>query len=93
MSNYYCHFIAKDEWHPIQFTRPQSTGLLRLREMLDYCHKQQAKPIIPEFKDVAQLIWSGLGLPVKVINHTVKDFRTQLLPCVSTNGGHFEHNM
>ena len=58
--------------------------------MLESYHKLQPKPkIFPEDKDAIQLIWSGL--PEKVIDNGVKDYRKQLKACVSANDGHFEY--
>ena len=75
-----------------QFARPQSTGLSGLGAMLKSYHKLQWKPkTVPEFKDAIQLIWSGL--PEKVIDNAVKDYRKQLQACVSASGGYFEHIM
>ena len=58
-----------------QFTRPQSSGLSGLGEILESYYKLQPRPkTVPEFKDAIQLIWSVLLLE-KAIDNAVKDYR------------------
>jgi len=75
-----------------QFTRPQSTGLLGLREMLQSYYKLQ-----PKLKQCPSLqihfSWFDLLCRRKPLTNTVKDYRKRLQACVSVNGGNFEYIM
>ena len=72
-----CNTASSSVFSGPQFTRPQFTGLLGLRQMLESYHKLQSKPkTVPEFKDAIQLIWSVLL--EKVIDNAVKDCRKRL---------------